>query len=205
MVRYIGDLSKQDVKVLVEFSTRSKNILEFGVGGSTQVMAQSTKGNITSVDTSIEWINLTKDNLNILGITKDVSFVIYDDWKRRNYNTKYDMIFNDGISNLRQEFMELTWDLLKVGGHMIFHDTRVNVHKDTIIDLYIKKWSEIEHILVNTDDSNMTVIKKKRHTPYVNWNKKEGREAWMRGTGNRPDDFLKRVSTVMFNSIECDE
>lgn len=197
-IKYIGDLSKQDVNVLVEYSSKANDILEFGVGGSTQVMAQASKGSMTSIDTAKEWIDLTKDNLNLLSINKNVKFEIYKDWKQRKDKNQYDLIFNDGISNLRRDFMEASWNLLKVGGYMIFHDTRVDVHKDSIIDLYIKKWSGIDSILVNTNDSNMTVIKKKSHTPYVNWNKEEGREAWMRGTGNRPANFLDHVSSIEY-------
>ena len=101
MIPYIGDISKNDSIVLSELAAQSKNILEFGVGASTQVIAAFAKGKFTSIDTSIEWIDKTKKNLHLLEINLPINFCLYKDFLPSH--DKYDFIFNDGLDSLRRE------------------------------------------------------------------------------------------------------
>ena len=39
-IDFVGDLSIQDAKVLLDYASKAQRILEFGVGGSTQIFAQ---------------------------------------------------------------------------------------------------------------------------------------------------------------------
>jgi tRNA A58 N-methylase Trm61 len=72
MINYIGDISKADANILADLAEQSENILEFGVGASTQVLAAYGKGKVTTTETSMEWVEKTKQNLKLLGIEKEV-------------------------------------------------------------------------------------------------------------------------------------
>ena len=65
-MNYLGDLSKQDYEVLKDLALNSKNMLEFGIGASTQILRNFSDGNLTSLETSPFWIDITKQNLNFL-------------------------------------------------------------------------------------------------------------------------------------------
>jgi len=189
-MKFIGDLSKQDVAILQEYTSKAKTVLEFGVGGSTQIIAQSCSGYIHSIDTSSEWINTTLENFKRLSITQPVNFELLVDWLIYNDVNTYDVIFNDGIPKHRNMFSLQAWKLLNFGGVMIYHDSRIPSHIDDILCLYQKHWLEIESILVNHNDSNMTIIKKRLPVEYVNWNVAEDKPLWMQGLEKPPRNFL---------------
>ena len=188
MLRYIGDISKQDSVVLERYARGASNILEFGVGASTQVFAQSASDSckITSLDTSDEWINKTKDNFTILNINKEVTFKSFKKWKEGLGTQKFDLIFNDGFADLRQEFCRGAWDMLAVGGNFLAHDTRSRGSFNVLMEAATNNYLEVEHVLFNVDDSNITVIKRKLPAPYRNWNIVEGRTGWERGIAKPP-------------------
>ena len=94
-MNYIGDLSKYDYEILKNLSLESNNMLEFGVGASTQILRNFSNGNLTSIETSSFWIDMTKKNLKYLNIEKDINFLLYEDFKPKS--EKYDFIFNDGV------------------------------------------------------------------------------------------------------------
>jgi hypothetical protein len=56
-----GDISRADVRVLIELCD-NKRVVEFGVGGSTLIIARIAKS-LYSFDTSEEWINRTNSRL----------------------------------------------------------------------------------------------------------------------------------------------
>ena len=95
MIPYIGDISKQDAVVLKELAEQSVDILEFGCGASTQVLAAYTSGSVISVDTAPAWIRKTREHLKRLNLP-EVSFCSYDEfvtWR----GGPYDLVFNDGL------------------------------------------------------------------------------------------------------------
>jgi predicted O-methyltransferase YrrM len=189
-MRYIGDLSKQDVETLIEYSQDSKRILEFGVGGSTQVLAQCATGKteIISIDTDTGWIEKTKSNFKLLNIEKEVSFVDYNSWKEFAQGT-FDFIFDDGVDYLRLPFALESWDKLEIGGFILFHDTRRQSDMRNVMELVTARHNEVDYVICNVNGSNITVVKKKALEPYVNWNIVEGREDWEWGYGEPPAEL----------------
>lgn len=188
MILFIGDLSKADAEVLKHHAEKAENILEFGVGGSTQVIRNYAKGNVISFDTSSEWIDRTKENLKLLGIKKEVIFKAYDD----EIEDRYDFIFVDGKKPLREQFALRAWPYLRYGGFMAFHDTRKDFHIDYVTEIAKKHFRQIDTIEVNKFESNITVFKKRKALEYVNWNNSENRKPWQYGRGNlNVDEFNK--------------
>lgn len=182
MVLFVGDLSVQDAKVLSEIA-KNKNVLEFGVGGSTQIFAQVAKYTL-SLDTDTQWIDKTAHNLALLESHNSVSMILYDTF---DFSGSYDVVFVDGIPEKRLDFAKEAWSCLAPGGVMLFHDTRRFEYFQEaawIIQFY---FLEVEGIQVNDQESNITVIKK-RDCPlaYENWNETEGKPAWAYGVGERP-------------------
>lgn len=158
-MNYLGDLSKQDYEILKDLSLNSKNILEFGIGASTQILRNFSDGNLTSLETSPFWIDITKQNLNFLSIKKEVNFLSYEEFKPTS--EQYDLIFNDGIDSLRNEFGIKSWQNLKIGGIIAYHDTRRRQDVQNVMDLVNNFKDEVESIIFNKDDSNITLVKKK--------------------------------------------
>lgn len=182
-LKWIGDVSLEDADVLVGHGQRSKNILEFGSGGSTQLLAQCRPDSLISVETDPRWISVTKNRLAKINGVPAVDFRSYT----VDFDQEFDLIFVDGVDHLRREFAIQTWRYLRVGGVMLFHDTRrfqdfQNVA--WVAQLYFNEISKVDvnAPATNNQTSNMSVIYKKSHEPYVNWNHTENKPAWAYGT-----------------------
>jgi predicted O-methyltransferase YrrM len=183
--KFIGDLSLQDADVLVRYASQSKSVLEFGSGGSTQLLSQSGVDSITSVETDASWIELTKQRLFQISDACPVEFVGYT----TQFNKQFDLILVDGVDHLRREFAIETWKYLNVGGVMIFHDTRrFNDFQNAawVAQLYFNEIRQLDVNATASDgiSSNITVIHKKVLEPCVNWNFTENKPFWAYG---RPD------------------
>lgn len=189
-IQYVGDLSLQDADILAYYARLSGAVLEFGCGGSTQIFAQLCR-RVVSVETDYRWVEITQQRLAKIPTAYPVEFCTYG---ADLHNEQFDLVFVDGVDDLRRQFAIDAWRLLSVGGVMIFHDTR-RFH-----DFQNAAWvaqlffSEIEHIDVNAKasnslSSNMTVIVKKKHEPYENWNESEGKPAWAYGDPNYTGDI----------------
>jgi hypothetical protein len=190
-IKFIGALSKQDVSVFIKYAKKASNLLEFGVGGSTQIICKIKKksARFISIDTSQYWIDLTIDNLQLLSIKPDVTFYLYENWEQSIEGMTFDFIFDDGVHYLRKDFGLRVWKYLNVGGSLLIHDTRTIEHirdVEAIIDNY---YLEIDSILVNTNHSNITVITKKVIEPYSDWNLAENKQAWEYGEGVPPKNL----------------
>ncbi len=178
MINYIGDIAKEDAIILRDMARESTNILEFGVGASTQVLAAYAKGKVTSVETDMNWVKRTKENLILLDISTEVEFRDYYTFEPEG---EYDLIFDDGATEFRLPFAQKTWKHLKIGGYLLIHDTRTSREVQVVHD-FMKEFSpEIESIFINKDHSNITVIKKKVAEFYINWNETEDRKPWQSG------------------------
>lgn len=200
-IKFIGDLSISDVDLLVQYAKNSKNILEFGVGGSTQILSQCLPTKLISIDTDNAWIDITKSRIENKIENKIVpEFYLYSEGLEAIKNLKFDMIFVDGVPNLRSEFAVKTWNLLEIGGHMLIHDTRVQHNQEYGINVLHQYFNEVESIFVNQKNqngktSNMTVIKKKIDEPYVNWNNEENKPMWAYGAQMDPAlDLWEHIS-----------
>jgi predicted O-methyltransferase YrrM len=197
--KFIGDLSREDAELLERYATNAHRVLEFGVGGSTQILAQSIPegGVLLAVETDPAWIATTKGRLAKLGVEGRVRFFAYEMWRARvmNVSPSFDLVFDDGVDDLRRPFALEAWPLLEPGGHMIFHDTRRFGDFVNVAWVIQERFEEVEEVRVNERfgkaASNVTVVKKKAREPYVNWNLSEGKPLWMYGVGDVPDEFWK--------------
>jgi predicted O-methyltransferase YrrM len=182
-LKWIGDLSLEDADILASYAKQSKQILEFGCGGSTQILAQCQPSVLISVDTDSRWIDITKTRLEKLTNIPQVLFQTYT----TSFNQSFDLILVDGVDNLRREFAIETWKYLSVGGVMMFHDTRRFQDFQNAAWVAQLYFNEISKIDVNAQtsngkSSNITIIHKKAHEPYVNWNHTENKPQWAYGT-----------------------
>lgn len=197
--KWVGDLSIQDANILNNYiitcshdhDYEGKNILEFGVGGSTQIILQSMHpiDRLQSVETENIWVEKTEDCLNKLKISLDVrtnhSYLLWNDFVAKTICDgfePFDIIFNDGVLTHREWFGKNTWKFLKPGGIMLWHDTRHDNTVGWITELIREHSNEIETVHFNKKwlgkSSNMTVILKKEYEPYVNWNYAEDKPLW---------------------------
>lgn len=182
-IKFIGDLSLEDADVLAGHAQNSHAILEFGVGGSTQVMAQCGADHMRCVDTDKTWIEITAKRLTQIENATPVMFSSYT----TNFAEQYDLILVDGVDHLRREFAINTWQYLKAGGVMLFHDTRRFQDFQNAAWVAQLYFNEISSIDVNArasngQSSNITVLHKKTLEPYVNWNHTENKPAWAYGS-----------------------
>ena len=211
-IRFVGDLSRADARILAHYASTAGVILEFGVGGSTQIFAQalSANGRVLTIDTDVEWIKITRARLRRLGATiaKRVTFflihagevreVLGDDTLALAFDvvssaSGVDLVFVDGVDHLRRSFALDTWNGLKNGGVMLFHDTRRPSDQTNVLDVVAARYNEIRSITLNEavdgESSNISVITKKISEPYVDWNLTEERPPWRIGYGEPPESF----------------
>ena len=187
-IAYIGDISKNDASVLARLASGALRILEFGPGASTQVMRHhaSDETQMISTDHNQEWLDHQNGLLSEVGVKGVVQFVNYKSWRQVARSlAPYDLILDDGDDSLRFDFAIGAWDLLAVGGTLLFHDTRRywEPHCDVqnVCRFIFTKWADIERVDINVDDSNLTAIVKGSRRSYVNWNEVEGRTAHQAG------------------------
>ena len=195
--KFVGDLSDADAAVLARYARRATRILEFGVGGSTQIFAQLAP-NVTSIDTSQEWIKITRARVSKLGASNRVTFASYNAWSRGDHDQRYDLVFVDGDPSLRGKFILRAWPLLCTGGIVLAHDTRkIRYIEDVLIPLLSRFHNEIQVVRLNVkasrkQSSNITTIRKKADEPYENWHVVEGKPRWRYGAARVPRDFWNR-------------
>src|SRR5258705_6694 len=121
MIPYVGDVSRRDAELLRELAERSNRIVEFGAGASTQILAAYARGEVESVETQPSWIAKTQGHLGALGIARPVTFHNYEDFQPSG---PYDLVFVDGLNELRLPFACLAWPAIAIGGVLCLHDTR---------------------------------------------------------------------------------
>jgi predicted O-methyltransferase YrrM len=187
---YIGDISKEDAALLTATVRDARRIFEFGVGASTQVMARAAPvdADLISLETDPAWIARTRRNFAILGIARPVTFLPYDGWQAA-VSGEFDVVFDDGVDALRLPFAMAAWPLLRVGGVMMFHDTRRPGDMRNVLDLVASAFLSVESVSCNAEHSNITVVRKKAPEPYVDWNLVERRSRWQVGQEEAPDDL----------------
>jgi len=182
----IGDISKNDIKLLCKYAKVSDRIIEFGSGGSTQVFAHFKE--IISLETEDIWINITKTHIESLGLIP-TKFMKWDD---RKFEGIYDLVFNDGLVDLRFKFFNEVFPFVKIGGKILIHDTRgSSEYINQLCDCIKPFYNEISNISINEDDSNITVLTKCALMTYENWNIIEGKEQWEFTQSTKPDNWKK--------------
>jgi len=186
-LRYIGDISREDARLLARSASGARRILEFGAGASTQVLAQSAPegAEIVTVETKSEWVERTRENLRRLGISREIRFVPYRGFWRA-VQGPFELVFDDGVDRLRADFAERAWPMLAVGGEMMFHDTRRPRDARVALRQVERVFLEVASIHLNPEGSNLTVVRKQAPQKYVDWNVAEGRSRWEYGHAEPP-------------------
>ncbi len=195
---YLGDISARDAAVLADAACNAASILEFGVGASSQVFAQSApqQARIISLETSDEWIGRTETLLLVMGLHDRIEFRSYADWVREGDRNRYDLVFDDGIDALRLDFAHRAWPLLKDGGKLIFHDTRRSRDYVNALRFAADHFLEISTIEANVASSNLSIITKQPARGYENWNLAEGRSPVMVGAGSIEESVAWLTETL---------
>ena len=171
-IEFVGDLSVEDSNVLLDLASASSSILEFGVGGSTQIFAQCKPSLLLCVETDKLWAHAVLDRVasHFPQATQPI-MIGYNE----NFYQKFNLIFVDGIDEKRLDFALNTWESLEYGGLMLFHDTRRQRDLQNALAVADAFREEVEGMLVNFLDSNITVLhKRKSRLVYENWNATEG-------------------------------
>lgn len=171
-MEFVGDLSIEDSKVLEKYAESADSILEFGVGGSTQIFAQCRPELLVCVETDPTWANVV-----LAKVARDfpkATTPLMLHYTNQFYQ-KFDLIFVDGVDHKRLDFAINAWDSLKGGGVMLFHDTRRPQDLNNVFELAKRYGDEVSRIIVNCAESNTTVVtKREAKLLYENWNHAEG-------------------------------
>ena len=201
---YIGDISKIDASIIADHARNAKSVLEFGIGGSTQIFAQCCPhdAEIICLDTSLEWIDFTKGVFNDLKIDRSISILPYDHLSKIK-GKSFDIIFDDGLGRKRLEFALESWDLLSSNnGKMLFHDTKRIQDIRNVCKIMESFYNQISFAELNRDHSNISILTKKPEEPYVNWNRTENKENWMKSARikERPEDWILQLRNFIWDS-----
>lgn len=191
---YLGDLSRADADLIADAASRAASVLEFGVGASTQILAQCCPpgARIVALDTEAGWIDVTRRTLAEIGAPREVTFDPYANLKAHLAHG-YDLVLDDGLRKRRLEFALAAWPRLAPGGTFLLHDTRRAKDLATAIELFRRFAPEIATVAVNPGASNMTILRKQAPKEWADWNEAEGRPSWMQSAAapGRPADWLE--------------
>lgn len=191
-MKFVGDLSRPDAKVLEAFGRRSRSILEFGCGGSTQILSQclAPGARLVSLETDPAWIDRTNRNLDILGVPRGTCELLpYAGWVEALAGRTFDFIFVDGVDEERDAFARTAYPCLDVGGWILYHDTRRRRDLRNLVELIMEHHTEVGEVRINFEHSNLSGFRRKPPEPYENWNETEGRNDWMLGLCEPPPNW----------------
>jgi precorrin-6B methylase 2 len=184
-IEFVGDLSLSDARELARLGSGANNILEFGVGGSTQIFAQCCPKIFVSIDTDRAWIERTSENLK--KISHEKWTVPWLDNYPYTPDQFFDLIFVDGHPSKRLDFAMQVWSHLKVGGKMVFHDTRRFEYFRELAWVMQSFFKEVSKVEINVSGSNLSVITKCAPVHYENWNFTENKPMWAYGAAEMPE------------------
>jgi len=100
-----------------------KNILEYGPGGSTKVMLETSDAHIHSIENVYRWFEEARSSFGgndrvSLHYIKD-----HDEYVSSDFGLKYDLIFVDGFCDWRVDCLKAAISKLAPGGYVILHDS----------------------------------------------------------------------------------
>lgn len=165
----IGDLSKEDRLLLRDLARLNRNILEVGVGASTQILTHYTPGKVVSYDTDTRWIDRIRDVVfPKVGVDGECEF------RQLGHDLymagAYDFAFIDCAREYRVPCADNAWTLLDEGGSIAFHDTRRARDMFNVSAFIVNHFPEIGRIECNYKNSNITVVWKRfGYAEFVNW------------------------------------
>lgn len=188
-MKYIGLLSIQDAAVLEKYGRWAGKTLEFGMGGSTMIFAQCGT-QLWSMETDQDWIERTRHNLDLLKVDPSKYRMLpYTRNLEGCTGELFDLVFVDGTAEGRFPFAYEAFKRLKMGGWMLFHDTRWKPDFRNMLDTIMVYQNEISDIKLNMDHSNISGLQRKPDEPYYKWEDVEGRAPWMYGTVSTPENW----------------
>lgn len=172
-MRAIGDLSLGDRAMLRELAIEYSDILEGGVGASTQILTHFTAGTVVSYDTDEKWIERVRDVLfPKMKVEGECEFRLYT--PETEIDGHYDLAFVDLHWPLRLEFAKKAWERLLPAGVLVFHDARRAKDIENFKGFFGSHYFEIEKVDVCPNDSNLILITKRpQPINFVDWHKKE--------------------------------
>lgn len=195
-MKYVGDISKEDARVLGRLGYGGR-VLEFGMGGSTQVLAQVAR-HLTSIETDPEWLKRTRNNLETLKIDPSkYDLKPYFKWPDAVKGLEFDFIFVDGVDEMRFPFAIMAFPLLKIGGVLAFHDTRRGPDMQNFLNTVLQFKDEAGVIFLNRMDSNISGFHRKARQPYADWNKTENKEPWQTGAVPPPENWPELMEDIL--------
>lgn len=191
-MHFIGDLSVRDHAVLGRHGLAATvGILEFGVGGSTQILAQMSDPRLpfVSIDTDPAWIVKTRQNLLRLGLRRaaPVDFRHWAMGQAIPLPHDYDLVFVDGLRELRRTFANAAWANLRVGGKLLFHDCRRDLDLEDVLTFVRQHAPETEALQLSLEQSNLAAITKRKYLQAENW--QTGKAMWELGVGEPPAEL----------------
>lgn len=165
-----GDLSRQDVVTLCA-ECDNKKVVEFGMGGSTLLLARCAS-ELVSCETHPNWFEVThnrlkqiKDKTNNIELHKNIDSV--------NMNKMYDVVFVDGVDNMRLPFANKFINNTK---KIIFHDSRRLNDFDLALQFMRTHYQRILEAKFHANNSNLIIITLNDHpVVWENWNETERR------------------------------
>lgn len=179
----IGDLSKADKEYLKKLAEIHGRILEGGVGASTQILTNFTKGRVVSYDTNDQWIARIRDTVfPKVGVKGECLFRKYETGTTK-LEGKYDMAFVDLEWALRLEFAIKAWDRIVPEGVLVFHDAKRSKDIAQALHFFAIKYREIAAVEVCPNETNLIVFAKRdKRADYDNWHETENMTPAQLGT-----------------------
>lgn len=181
--RIRGDISRADAVVLSREAERCPTtIIEFGPGGSTLILAESSMMcSVISYEHHKDWIDHVQRHLLqdfVYASRISLECINYTDTESMNSlsytleRLRPALIFIDG--NYRQQAFEIAFPFVPVGGVILLHDSRNAAIRDAHYWPGIKSfWRHLESIEPSYLGSNMIRIVKGPQRDYENWNDTE--------------------------------
>ena len=187
MTKFVGQLSKADVNLLSHYAKEYPKILEFGAGGSTMIFAQTTPKKVLTMEPNPVWVARTLSNLSVLGADSSKYEIV--PYSLKSIEGEYDLVFVDGTANERFPFALVAFKHLRVGGWILFHDTRERGDLRNFLELAFAYRDEVGHIFMNADGSNISGIQRKPSEPAYDWSVTEGQLPWQTGAEVPPANW----------------
>ncbi len=137
-----GDLSRADV-VALTLLCRGKDVVEFGVGGSTILLSQIAKSVVT-FDTKEVWVERTKETLKTITnktCEPDIKPILaetHDGSSVKGIGFPCDVLFSDGWAAMRSYFILEFWKYIRECA--ITHDTRA-IYAGNVLKRFIDAYN----------------------------------------------------------------
>jgi tRNA A58 N-methylase Trm61 len=164
-----GDMSRADVVVLTKYCS-GKKVVEFGMGGSTLLLARCTQTFISYEDDEM-WFQRTQDRISqIPDKIDDIELILQKD-PPKTIPSDTDTLFVDGNDTLRKLWIE---KLGHIPNTILVHDSRRTKDFEDTVDSLKKHFLKIDTIQVHAQESNIIVVTM-RPSPIEleDWNKTE--------------------------------